>query len=314
MWKKNVIKNLKIGVLGGTKSTLISLETLKNNNFNNLEIFYYVPIKQKHKVEYCNLKKEFNFKDYKYCKFTKIKSIEKKLIKNKYDILICIGLTQLISKNIIKNTKYGCLGFHPSNLPEGKGRSAVAWNILKKKKYRVTFFKIDDKIDNGKILIKSKFGPSNLDANNYYKRIYNDIKNLLIPSIKRLLINKNTKALKDKKKEFYALRSYGDGFINFLDNKKDIMSLIKASSFPHPGAYACFQNKKYIVNILKDKKNNTKFYAVPGTILEKENTDKYLVMAGNGPICLKIKGNFRIGQRFLTLNMYNLYSLLKKNA
>ena len=133
MWKQKIIKNLKIGVLGGSKSTLISLETLKKNNFNNFEIFYYVPIKQKNNVEYRNLKKEFNFKNYNYHKFTKIDDIKNKLVKNKYDILICIGLTQLLSKTIIKSTKYGCIGFHPSNLPEGKGRSAVAWNILNKK-------------------------------------------------------------------------------------------------------------------------------------------------------------------------------------
>ena len=184
---------------------------------------------------------------------------------------------------------------------------------FKQKKYRVTFFKIDDKIDNGKILIKSKYGPSNIDASDYYKRIYSDIKSLLIPSIRRLLIRKNTKILKNKSNEFYSLRNYGDGFINFLD-KKDITLLIKASSFPHPGAYVCFKNKTYRANILKNKKNFIKYYAEPGTILEKENAYNYLVMTGNKPIWLKIVGNFKIGQRFLTINVYSLYNLLRKNA
>ena len=214
---------------------------------------------------------------------------------------------------IINNVKYGCIGAHPTNLPDGRGRSSVAWNILLKRRYRISIFKINKTIDNGPILAKSKFGSKNLDASEYYFKIYKDIDKLLIPSIKKLISTKKLKDFKTQnRKEFFCLRKLEDGFINFLNKKKKIITLINASSWPHPGAFVCFKNNHYLVSLINDEKSDNKFYAEPGTILLKKDKFKYLVMTFGKPIWLKIKGNFKVGERFLVFNIYNLYILLKK--
>jgi methionyl-tRNA formyltransferase len=312
MWKKKIAKDLKIAVIGGSKSTLYSLKTLKSNNFTNLDIFYYVPKKTKNLVEYSNLRNEFNDRNFNFFKFTKINNKEQFLIKKKYDLLICIGLSQILSSKVIKSVKHGCIGLHPTNLPEGRGRSSVAWNILLKRKYRISLFKISNGIDDGSVLVKSKFGPNNLNVFEYYQRAYRDLQKLLIPSIKKLIFNNKIVIKKNlKKNEFYCLRKYEDGFINFLLKKEKIVSHIKASSYPHPGAFVCFDKKEYIATFIKNEKNDIKFFAEPGTILKKKDHCKYLVMTANKPIWLKIEGDFKIGQRFLVLNLFTLYSLLK---
>ena len=314
MGKQKLIQNLKIAVVGGSKSTLACLKTLRKKKFKNLKVFYYIPSLQKNLVEYCNLKKEFIYENCEFYRFTNIKNIEKILIKNKFDVLICIGLSQLLSQKIIESTKHGCIGMHPTNLPEGKGRSSIAWNIILKKKYRITIFKLNKDIDDGQVLVKSKFGPRNLDANSYYKRVYKDLEKLIIPSINKLIFKKNLRTTKKKNgvKEFYSLRKYEDGFLNFLDSRSSLINLIKATSSPHPGSYVSFEKKKYKVSLLMDEKNDIKYYAEPGTILNKKDRFKYLVMTKDYPIWLKVSGNFKIGQRFLVLNVYTLYKLLKK--
>lgn len=312
MRKKKIIENLKIAVIGGAKSTLISLKTLKENNFQKIDVYYYIPKKSTNLIEYCNLKEELSYKKFRYFKFTKIQEKEIRIIKNKYDILLCVGLSQLISQNIINSVKYGCVGFHPTDLPFGKGRSAVAWNILNNLNYRVSFFKMDKKIDSGKVLIKSKRGKKILDPLEYYNKCYEDIRRLLILSFKRLINKRYSEIIKSKMEHIYCLRNYRDGFINFLHNKNQITKLIQASSYPHPGAYVCMNKKKYLVKIIKtNKTNKKKYYAEPGTILWKNNNN-YLVMTNDNPVFLQINGNFRIGQRFLVLDVYEIYNMVKK--
>ena len=47
------------------------------------------------------------------------------------DLLWVIGLSQLVPQRLIDIAPAGGVGFHPTMLPEGRGRAPVAWTILR---------------------------------------------------------------------------------------------------------------------------------------------------------------------------------------
>lgn len=72
-----------------------------------------------------------------------------------YDIdwLLIIGWSQLAKPELLAAPRYGCIGMHPTLLPEGRGRASIPWAILKDlKQTGVTLFKMDDGVDTGDII------------------------------------------------------------------------------------------------------------------------------------------------------------------
>jgi methionyl-tRNA formyltransferase len=88
-------------------------------------------------------------------KVTDINSPETLEALRHYDIdwLLIIGWSQLAKPELLAAPKYGCIGMHPTLLPEGRGRASIPWAILKDlKQTGVTLFKMDGGVDTGDII------------------------------------------------------------------------------------------------------------------------------------------------------------------
>lgn len=69
------------------------------------------------------------------------------------DWLFIIGWSQIASQEVLESTSRGVLGMHPTLLPEGRGRAAVPWAIIKGlSKTGVTLFALDRGVDTGPIV------------------------------------------------------------------------------------------------------------------------------------------------------------------
>jgi methionyl-tRNA formyltransferase len=162
----------KICIIGGHISTEILINNLKKFYNKQLDIYYYKPKKIKNLVLYSNLKTNIKTKE-NFFQFTKLNEVENKIIKHKYDYLFAIGLSQIVSTKIIQSVKKKVIGFHPSFLPNGKGRSSSAWNLRLKKNGGCTFFIInDEKVDSGKIIYRKKIKINNNDSAETYTKKY----------------------------------------------------------------------------------------------------------------------------------------------
>src|SRR5690606_9572551 len=63
------------------------------------------------------------------------------------------GWSQIAAAETISTPAKGAIGAHPTLLPEGRGRAAIPWAIIKGlTKTGVTFFKMDEGVDTGPIL------------------------------------------------------------------------------------------------------------------------------------------------------------------
>jgi len=73
------------------------------------------------------------------------------------DWLFIVGWSQIAGASVLASTKCGVLGMHPTLLPEGRGRAAIPWAILKGlPETGVTLFKLDQGVDTGPILAQER--------------------------------------------------------------------------------------------------------------------------------------------------------------
>ena len=69
-----------------------------------------------------------------------------------------MGWSQLLKNDILTIPEFGVIGSHPTQLPKYRGRAPIPWTILKKLKHSaLTFFFIEEGIDNGDILDQKIF-------------------------------------------------------------------------------------------------------------------------------------------------------------
>ncbi|MDH3004845.1 MAG: hypothetical protein NHG09_00045 [Candidatus Shikimatogenerans sp. JK-2022] len=175
----------------------------------------------------------------------------KKKINKKNDLFILISF-KILKKKIWEIPQKGTLNIHPSLLPEYKGPCPINWVIINNEKYTgLTSFWINNKIDNGKIILQKKIKiKKNINFKNLYKQLSFLIPNFFLKTIKNIY----------KKKNYYAPKI--DNFyskINFNLNYIKILKLILGLSYKKPAW--CFLNTKnniLIINIYKIKIINKK--------------------------------------------------------
>jgi len=175
----------------------------------------------------------------------------KSLKKHSIDWLFIIGWSQIASKGVIETPNFGVIGAHPTLLPEGRGRAAIPWTIIKGlKKTGVTFFKMDDGVDTGPILKQQEviISEESETAMTLYNKI-NKAHEILIESLYPDLLNNEGKGTKQDESNatYWEGRKPDDGR---LDNNMSIDEadrLIRATTKPYPGAFIIENNKKTII-------------------------------------------------------------------
>ena len=106
---------------------------------------------------------------------TKIKNYENKILINlknyKINFICLAGYMKIISNKIIKNFEKKIINIHPSILPKYKGLNTYA-RMLKNKEVKAgcTVHYVNEKLDNGKIIIKKIFYISSEDDERLLKQ------------------------------------------------------------------------------------------------------------------------------------------------
>ena len=88
----------------------------------------------------------------------------KNIIEKKIDIIFLAGFMKILSKRFVRIFKGKILNIHPSLLPKFKGLNTFQRVLNSKEKYTgCTVHYVDEKLDNGKIIVKRKISISNKD-------------------------------------------------------------------------------------------------------------------------------------------------------
>jgi methionyl-tRNA formyltransferase len=173
-----------------------------------------------------------------------------KIKAERIDWLFIIGWSQIASANLLAAASRGVIGIHPTLLPEGRGRAAIPWAILKGlKRTGVTMFKLDDGVDTGDILEQLTI-PLNesVTATALYEKVniaHIDLMKRVFPKLNsdnvKLIQQDNSKATE------WPGRKPSDGKVDLSGSVFDAERLIRAVTRPYPGAYAQVEGRTYLI-------------------------------------------------------------------
>ncbi len=300
------VEKPRIMLAGSVNSSRKTLEKLYEHNMDVVGVLGLEPTRSKFVSGYNDLRKYIDEGKTDFLYFQKINS--DKVIefteKCRPDYLFVVGLSQLIREPLLSLPAKGCIGFHPTKLPEGRGRGAVAWLILGKAPGASTFFLIGEGMDDGPILVQKEF---EVDEDDYAVDVIDKITDKIDCCLDQLLPEMKAGNLHPVKQDhskatFLGKRNPEDGLINWQSSAEEIVRLIRAVSEPLPGAFSFIKDKKIIVDKASTEKS-LKYIGVTGRILKKDPVKGALVQAGNGLVWLQdIRGisfeELKVGQKF----------------
>ena len=208
---------------------------------------------------------------------------KKKITSLKIDWLFIIGWSQIAKLKILNSPKHGVIGAHPTLLPQGRGRASIPWAILKSLNYTgVSFFKLDENVDTGKIIYQKKIKiDKNENATSLYEKVVLTHMDIISEVIKNILKSKISYIEQiESKSSYWPGRSPKDGKINLKGSIMNAEKLIRATTRPYPGAYYIKNGNKIIIwsaKILNDDEklisNNSKILKFKdGLLLIKDYT------------------------------------------
>ncbi len=208
------------------------------------------------KIDSINSKKSLNF----------IKSINP-------DIIFCLGWSEILSEEILSLPKISVIGYHPSKLPLNRGKHPIIWSIaLGLKNTASTFFLMDRKVDNGKIISQKILQIKN---NDNATTIYKKLSKIALIQIKEIIKNiyNNKLVLKNqnhRNSNYWRSRNYLDGQINWSSSSKTIHNLVRSLTWPYPNAHFLFNNKE--IKVLKTSLGKNKDLNIEyGKIISQKN-------------------------------------------
>lgn len=186
------------------------------------------------------------------------------------DWLFIIGWSQIARPAVLNAPRLGVLGMHPTLLPQGRGRAAVPWAIIKGlKSTGVTLFKLDEGVDTGPIIAQEiiPLGQEETSTELYAK--VNQAHRKLIAEVWPKLESGciEFKIQDESQATIWAGRKPEDGRITAGMSCQEADRLVRATTRPYPGAFYDLPNVR--LRIWKGR-------ALCGLAREQDVPDEYV--------------------------------------
>jgi len=239
---------MNIAFIGGVKFSHDILSTILKFGWNISVVFTYLDSKKNNYSDFSDfddLSKKYSFQHVKVDNINDSENIEL-LKKIKPDLILVMGWSQLLKNDILTIPRFGVIGSHPTQLPKYRGRAPIPWTILKKLKHSaLTFFFIEEGIDDGDILDQKIFEIDDDDATSLYDKITVLGEQMIIDNLNKI---KNNTFLRKKQNtdefiENWPKRTPDDGKIYWNKSSNEIQTLVRATTYPYPGAFTILDGK-----------------------------------------------------------------------
>jgi methionyl-tRNA formyltransferase len=181
------------------------------------------------------------------------------------------------------------VGSHFAPLPKYRGFAPVNWAIINgEKETAVTLFHLGDGIDDGDIISQKIIPISNDDDINdvleqcivQFKLILSEeVKNFNEGIIKRIPQNHQDAT-------YTCSRTPEDGYIDWNKSTREIYNLIRAITYPFPGAYSYLNDEKLIIWKAKPIDLGTYIGRIPGRIVKIIKEEGVCVLTGDGALLI----------------------------
>ncbi len=217
------------------------------------------------------------------------KLIESFFREHEVDIIYCFGWSHILKPSLLKLPPMGVIGFHPAKLPANRGRHPIIWALaMGLNETASTFFRMDEGADSGPILSQVGIVISKQDdATSLYQKILEVAQQQIIQFTQAL--HKGTaffNTQNDLDATYWRKRSRRDGLIDWRMTSEAIHNLIRALTYPYPGAEFIW-NEKFITvrkSRLTDITAPRNFE--PGKVMAVENNSVLVKCYADGCIWL----------------------------
>jgi methionyl-tRNA formyltransferase len=276
---------MKVVLIGGVTSTLVTLRRLHAHGFRDVTVFGYVPADTTSVSGWRDLREPAEACGFAFHAFRKIADCHDAIATSGPDVLFAVGLSQLVPTSIIATARLGGVGFHPTALPRGRGRAPIAWMVLRGESGAATFFRLREGVDDGDILVQKPFevNPED-DAESVEAKLLSAMESALdtwLPRLPTRGLEGTPQAEADA--TYYGLRAPEDGLIDWSQPATTIERLVRASTRPHPGAFT--HHGDAVVRIWKARADpDSRHAGVVGRILSVDGTGAFSVQCCDMPL------------------------------
>jgi methionyl-tRNA formyltransferase len=203
----------------------------------------------------------------------------------------CFGWSYLLKPEVLALPELGFIGFHPTKLPQNRGRHPIIWALaLGLDETASTFFFMDEGADTGDLLSQRDV-PIHWedDARDLYSRILNVAEEQVAAFTPQLAARKHQrKPQNDDEANYWRKRSYEDGEVDWRMSSTSIYNLIRALAPPYPGAHCTVNGaevKLWAAKVADDEFDDVRHFE-PGKVLASD-ADRIAVKCGEGVVALQ---------------------------
>jgi len=221
----------------------------------------------------------------------------KELRKYEADVMVVVAFGQILPKEILEMTPYGCINVHASLLPKYRGAAPIQWAVINGEKVSgVTTMQMDEGIDTGDMLLKTEVV---LDEKETGGSLHDKLSaagaELCVRTLKAVKEGTVTpEAQGESTTEYARMLEKSLGSIDWKQSAESIERLIRGLN-PWPSAYTEWDGK--VMKLWEaevEKEQET--VASPGTVTAVEK-DGFRVQTGQGTLkvlALQIPGKKRM--------------------
>lgn len=209
------------------------------------------------------------------------KSCVEKLDSYKADVMVVVAFGQILPKEILELTPYGCINVHASLLPKYRGAAPIQWSIIDGETVTgVTTMQMDEGLDTGDMLLKTEvpLEPDETGGSLHDKLSAAGAK-LCVETLKALEEKTVTPEKQGETPTKYARMLDKElGKIDWTKDAASIERLVRGLN-PWPSAYTSWEGKT--MKIWSAEVVDRESKAPCGTVAEVTKTD-FSVQTGKG--------------------------------
>ena len=234
-------------------------------------------------VKECALK--YNIPVYQPVKVRESACVEE-LRKYEADIMVVVAFGQILPKEILEMTPFGCVNVHASLLPKYRGAAPIQWSIIDGEAVTgVTTMQMNEGLDTGDMLLKVEIPIEEKETGgSLHDKLAEAGAKLCVETLKALQEGTVTPIPQGDSPTSYAkMLDKQLGNIDWNKSAVEIERLIRGLT-PWPSAYTNWQDK--VMKIWDASVCDEASSAEPGTIVKVEK-DAFYVQTGKGLLVVR---------------------------
>lgn len=225
--------------------------------------------------------------DYLYVNHINDSSSKEYIQSKEADLILCLGWSQLLDHEVLAMPKKGCIGFHPAELPNNKGRHPLIWAlVLGLEKTASTFFWMEQKADTGKIISQESISITYSDD---AATLYSKVMKVAVIQLEQILCRLEkgeTLSIICKVEEGNVWRKRGkeDGLIDWRMSSRSIYNLVRALNKPYVGAHFIHKGEEYKVWKVRELVDINYSNIEAGKVISVSTPNHFIVKVGDNLI------------------------------